>query len=143
MKDLSGTGGIPMPIKGYKLVITTPIDYEGEYHSSALLTWWEHQQQGFLLDSNPKNDWPENLKWQLFPILDSGVWISGEMPLPEPNEGTLLMLQYPNNEIIIAKAGINGWVIPFYREFDSFYALITNQMRYKNLTQWQWISAPK
>jgi len=136
MKQLTGTGTIPSPIEGYKLVVKS----DGKliagilsfYKDSLFGDSWQNKLGDIVIDSLPV------AKWQLFPILDSGVWISGEMPLPEAKEGTLLLLSVQFDSVTVAVARNYQWMA--YDDEGQLSEI--NQLNY-DITHWMWMSAPK
>ena len=136
------TGAIPQPIEGYKLVIK-----DVEYFISPNKNVWVNKDFDRVRFGN--DTLLSGLTYQLLPILNSGVWISGKMPLPEAKEGTLLLLEYLDENqlasmpslpvIIVAYVLNNQWQTLHIDEYNNkCYSTI-----YQSPNKWQWISAPK
>jgi hypothetical protein len=139
MTQLQGTGAIPEPKKGYKLVVS-------DYYTKRVEELLFEQSEGIgnywsdIADSanayNTRDLLPRSKSWQLIPILDSGVWVK-DMPLPEAQEGTLLLYEASNDfrQIITLKAHNGVW--GRYTKRGNFYT-----SEFQQPTHWQWISAP-
>jgi hypothetical protein len=127
--ELTGTGGIPQPIEGYKLVIK-----DVEYFISPNKNVWVNKDFDRVRFGN--DTLLSGLTYQLIPILNSGVWISGKMPVPKPQEGILLLCMYTNFYITF-EAKNNKWKC---KENLSGHHEITH---YNTPLAWLWISAPK
>lgn len=145
MTQLTGTGTIPQPIEGYKLVLSGAFENlkNGEYVFAdcghGALRW---VNKFYSLCAGGDDEF---YTWQLLPILNSGIWVSGEMPLPEPQEGTFLLREYRDENclglpvIVVFYAINNLWQTLYWEEDnDKRYTTVDN-----TCTHWMWISAPK
>jgi hypothetical protein len=155
MTQLTGTGAIPQPIEGYKLVVHKGAFYIDNVPPSVFIqqaAMMNIDVAGIICEVNKQtNSWQplelykpliiqfrKDCTWQLLPILDSGIWISGEMPLPEPKEGTLLVLAVQFDSITCAVSRNCKWMA--YDDEGQLSEI--DQLNY-NIQHWQWISAPK
>jgi hypothetical protein len=132
MKKYTTGNSIPPITEGFKLKFDGT---DTEYFISPNKNIWV--SKNFKQHMHPNAPLLKDVIWKLEPICDSGLWISGEYPLPHPQEGTLLVLSHWHDgpcycvaEVIDRKWCIVGTETLELKEWGQF-------------NNWMWVSVPK
>jgi hypothetical protein len=141
MKDRKLKIPIPEPVKGLGLIVSEAGYLDGLYEYADIdgilpIRWVCNYSSLYTNDFEGK--------WELVPILNSGIWIDGKKYLlPTPTLGTLVVLDFNGLNQVVARPSTINFVDVWVANGDDGLDEDISSHLWNTPDHWMWISAPK